>query len=150
MDQDIKLRSVLFVCTMNAVRSPMAAGLLCRMKGCALYVESAGVHAGALDPLVVQVMAELGITLDAHHPRKLDEFRNREFDLAVALSKEAEQHARAQGCAARIEYWQTSDPTREEGSLEQRKAAYRAVRDGLRRRIAAYFAREVGDNLQYP
>ena len=137
MDQDAKPRSVLFVCTMNAVRSPMAAGLLRQLRGRALYVESAGVHADALDPLAVQVMTELGIALD-HQPRSLDEFRGKEFDLVVALSKEAEQHARAQN-RARIEYWQTDDPTQEEGSLEQRKAAYRAVRDGLKRRIAAYF-----------
>lgn len=149
MDQDVKPRSVLFVCTMNAVRSPMAAGLLRQLKGRTLYVESAGVHADTLDPLAVQVMTELGITLD-HHPRSLDEFRGKEFDLVVALSREAEQHARAQNRDARVEYWQTADPTQEEGSLEQRKAAYRAVRDGLKRRIAAYFGQEAGDKPQNP
>ena len=139
MDQDTKPRSVLFVCTMNAVRSPMAAGLLRHLKGRTLYVESAGVHADALDPLAVQVMAEMGVALDAHHPHNFDDFRGQEFDLVVALSREAEQHARAESRAARIEYWQTDDPTQEEGSLEQRKAAYRAVRDSLKRRIASYF-----------
>jgi protein-tyrosine-phosphatase len=137
MAEDPKPQSILFVCTMNAVRSPMAAALLRHMKGRALYVESVGVHAGELDPLTVQVMAELGITLDAHHPRALEEVRGREFDLVVALSREAEQHAR--GIAKTIEYWQTPDPTQVEGNLEQRKAAYRMVRDGLKRQIAAKF-----------
>ena len=81
---------MLFVCTMNAVRSPMAAGLLRQLKGRELYVESAGVHAGELDPLTVQVMAEMGITLDTHYPRAVDEFRGQDFDLVVALSPEAE------------------------------------------------------------
>ncbi|HZQ41397.1 MAG TPA: arsenate reductase ArsC [Rhizomicrobium sp.] len=130
-------RSVLFVCTMNAVRSPMAAALLRHLKGRELYVESAGVHAGELDPITVQVMAELGITLTDHHPRSFEEFRGRDFDLVVALSREAEQHAK--GSTAAIEYWQTPDPTQVEGSFEQRKAAYRAVRDGLKRQIAAKF-----------
>ena len=130
-------RSVLFVCTMNAVRSPMAAGLLRHFKGRELYVESAGVQAGELDPMTVQVMAELGITLTDHQPRSYEEFRGQEFDLVVALSKEAEQHAK--GGAAAIEYWQTVDPTQVEGSYEQRKAAYRAVRDALKRQIAAKF-----------
>lgn len=134
-----KPQSVLFVCTMNAVRSPMAAGLLRHLKGRALYVESAGVHAGELDPMAVQVMAEIGITLDTHHPRTFDEFRDHPFDLVVALSREAELRARDLGGAASVEYWQTDDPTQEEGSLEQRRAAYRAVRDALRRRIAVYF-----------
>jgi protein-tyrosine-phosphatase len=134
-----KLQSVLFVCTMNAVRSPMAAGLLRHLKGRELYVESAGVHAGELDPLAVQVMAELGITLEAHHPRVVDEFHGQDFDLVVALSPEAVERATSQGTGTRVEYWQTTDPTQTEGSVEQRKAAYRAVRDGLKRRIAAYF-----------
>jgi len=135
-----KLQSVLFVCTMNAVRSPMAAGLLRHLKGRALYVESAGVHAGELDPMAVQVMAEIGITLNTHHPRTFDEFRDHPFDLVVALSQEAELRARDLGGAASVEYWQTDDPTQVEGSLEQRRAAYRAVRDALKRRIGAYFA----------
>jgi protein-tyrosine-phosphatase len=136
MDQ-VKPRSVLFVCTMNAVRSPMAAGLLRHLKGRDLYVESAGVHAGELDPITVQVMAELGITLTDHHPRTVEEFRGQDFDLVVALSREAERHAK--GSAARIEYWETADPTQIEGSFEQRKAAYRAVRDGLKRQIGLKF-----------
>jgi protein-tyrosine-phosphatase len=130
-------RSVLFVCTMNAVRSPMAAGLLRHLKGRDLYVESAGVQAGELDPMTIQVMAELGVTLGDHHPRSFEEFRGQEFDLVVALSREAEQHAK--GTAAQVEYWPTIDPTQADGSYEQRKAAYRAVRDGLKRQIAAKF-----------
>jgi protein-tyrosine-phosphatase len=139
-DAETKPQSVLFVCTMNAVRSPMAAGLLRHLKGRALYVESAGVHAGELDPLAVQVMAEIGVTLEAHRARIVDEFRGRPFDLVLALSREAEQRVRDLGVAASVEYWQTADPTEEEGSLEQRRAAYRAVRDALKRRIGAYFA----------
>ncbi len=40
---------------------------------------------------------------------------------------------------SQVEYWQTADPTQAEGSLEQRRAAYRAVRDRLKRRIGAKF-----------
>ena len=63
-----KPASVLFVCTMNAVRSPMAAALLRHLKGREIYVESAGVEAGALDPLAVEVMAEIGIALGPPSP----------------------------------------------------------------------------------
>jgi protein-tyrosine-phosphatase len=131
-------KSILFVCTMNAVRSPMAAGLLRHLKGRELFVESAGVHAGELDPLALKVMAEIGIMLEAHQPKCFEEFLDRDFDLVVALSAEAYQRACSQ-YGGRIEYWQTPDPTQVEGSLEQRKAAYRVVRDGLKRRIAAAF-----------
>ena len=136
-----KPASVLFVCTLNAVRSPMAAALLRALKGRAIYVESAGVEAGALDPLVVEVMAEIGIAMEAHRPRRFEDLQDGSFDLVVALSPEAEARARDLGrsTATQIEYWRTSDPTGGEGTPTQRLAAYRAVRDTLRRQIAARF-----------
>ncbi len=136
-----KPTSVLFACTMNAVRSPMAAALLRQLKGRELYVESAGVQAGALDPMAVEVMAEIGIVL-AHHPRCFEDLQDGCFDLIVALSPEAEDRALDWGrnTATRIEHWHTADPTGVEGTPEQRRAAYRVVRDALRRQIAARFA----------
>jgi protein-tyrosine-phosphatase len=133
--------SVLFVCTLNAVRSPMAAALLRAQKGQKIYVESAGVEAGALDPLAIEVMAEIGISMAAHHPRCFEELQDGSFDLVVALSPEAEAHARDLGrrSATQIEHWATVDPTGAEGTPEQRRAAYRAVRDTLRRQIAKRF-----------
>ena len=136
-----KPASVLFVCTLNAVRSPMAAALLRALKGREIYVESAGVEAGALDPLAVEVMAEIGIALNAHRPRRFEDLQDGSFDLVVALSPEAEAHALELGrkSATQIEHWRTMDPTGVEGTAEQRRAAYRAVRDTLRRQIAARF-----------
>jgi protein-tyrosine-phosphatase len=135
-----KSTSVLFVCTMNAVRSPMAAALLRHLKGGEIYVESAGVHAGALDPLAVEVMAEIGIAL-AHRPRCFEDLQDGGFDLIVALSPEAEDRARDGGrtIATMVEQWHVADPTVVEGTAEQRRAAYRAVRDTLQRQIAARF-----------
>jgi protein-tyrosine-phosphatase len=132
--------SVLFVCTMNAVRSPMAAALLRHLKGQEIHVESAGVEAGALDPLAVETMAEIGIAL-AHHPHRIEDLVDGCFDLIVALSPEAEGRAQdwCRTSATPVEHWRTADPTAVEGTPEQRRAAYRAVRDTLRRQIAARF-----------
>ena len=136
-----KPASVLFVCTMNAVRSPMAAALLRHLKGREIYVESAGVRAGALDPLAVEAMAEIGIALAAHRPRSFEDLQDGCFDLVVALSPEAQDRTLDWGrtLATTVEYWRTDDPTGVEGTPEQRRAAYRAVRDALRRQIAARF-----------
>jgi protein-tyrosine-phosphatase len=136
-----KPSSVLFVCTLNSVRSPMAAALLRRLKGRAIYVKSAGVRAGAPDPCAVEVMAEIGIALSNHHPHCLEDLQDGCFDLVVALTREARDRAQAWGrlAASRIEYWQTDDPTMVEGTPEQRRAAYRSVRDALERRIAERF-----------
>jgi len=136
-----KPASVLFVCTLNAVRSPMAAALLRRLKGREIYVESAGVEAGALDPLAVAAMAEIGIAMAEHRPRCFEDLQDGSFDLVVALSREARARALELGrkSATEIEFWQVMDPTGVEGTPEQRRAAYRAVRDTLGRQIAARF-----------
>jgi protein-tyrosine-phosphatase len=67
---------VLFVCTMNSVRSPMAAAILRHLSGRRLYVESAGVKAGGPDPFAVAVMEELGIDIAAHRPGTLQELHD--------------------------------------------------------------------------
>ncbi|HEY4275186.1 MAG TPA: hypothetical protein VGM68_06860 [Rhizomicrobium sp.] len=141
MDESVpKPKSVLFACTMNAVRSPIAAALLRATKGREIYIESAGVEAGALDPLAVEIMAEIGVTL-AHRPHRFEDLEDGCFDLIVALSQEAQSRAQdwARTSAVAIEHWRTADPTAVEGTLEQRRAAYRAVRDTLRRQIALRF-----------
>ena len=62
-------QAVLFACGLNSVRSPMAASLLQQMfPPCALYVKSAGVRKGELDPFTVAVMAELGQDISGHKP----------------------------------------------------------------------------------
>ena len=62
-------QAVLFACAMNAVRSPMAESLLQQMFPKTLYVRSAGVKKGELDPFAVAVMAELGQDISRHRPK---------------------------------------------------------------------------------
>jgi protein-tyrosine-phosphatase len=133
--------SVLFACTMNAVRSPMAAALLRHLAGRLTYVESAGVRAGALDPMAIEVMDEIGLQIGAHKPRRFEDLDDSFFDLVITLSPEAQHKAveLTRTAATRVEYWPTLDPTAVEGSREQRLAAYRSVRDGLMARIRARF-----------
>lgn len=133
--------AVLFACSRNAVRSPMAEALLKFLAGRRVYVASAGVRAGELDPFVSAVMEELGIDLAAHRPRSLEELDDSSFDLIVSLSPEAHHKALqlAEGYAIDVEYWPTPDPTLAHGSREQILEAYRGVRDGLFRRIKQRF-----------
>ena len=134
-------QAVLFACGLNSVRSPMAAALLKQMLGSSLYVGSAGVRKGELDPFAVAVMDEIGIDIAAHRPITFEELEDLEglnFDLIVTLSPEAHHSALelTRTLAAEVEYWPTSDPTAIEGSREQRLDAYRAVRDQLMERIS--------------
>lgn len=136
--------AVLFACGMNSVRSPMAAGLLQQMFGTNLFVGSAGVQKGELDPFAVAAMQEIGIDISRHRPITFEELEDLEglnFDLIVTLSPPAHHKALelTYKVAADVEYWPTMDPAESEGSREQRLNAYRDVRDQLMARIRERF-----------
>ena len=128
-------QAVLFACGLNSVRSPMAASLLQRMFPHALYVKSAGVRKGELDPFAVSVMAELGQDLSTHNPTTFEELEDWEglnFDLIITLSPEAHHKALelTRTLAADVEY-----------NREQKLEAYRDVCDQLLLRIRRRFAK---------
>src|SRR5246500_2581242 len=138
--------AVLFACGLNSVRSPIAAALFGQIFGRAVYVGSAGVRKGELDPFAVAVMAEIGLDISRHKPltfEELDEWEGLNFDLIVTLAPEAHHRAleltRTSGVD--VEYWPTADPTVVEGSRAQRLDAYREIRDQLTERIRQRFSR---------
>jgi len=143
--------AVLFACTMNAVRSPMAAALLRHLSGRRIHVESAGVRAGEPDPFVTAVMNEIGVDLSAHAPRTMDELHDAAFDLIVSLSPEAHHSALelTRTMAVDVEYWPTIDATVMLGraSREQTLGYYRSVRDQLMKKIKSRFHIEGGPSV---
>jgi protein-tyrosine-phosphatase len=143
--------AVLFACGLNSVRSPIAAGLFAQMFGRSIYVRSAGVRKGELDPFAVAVMAEIGLDISRHKPvtfEEMDEWEGLNFDLIITLAPEAHHRAleltRTSGVD--VEYWPTADPSDAEGSREQRLDAYREVRDQLLDRIRQRFSRQAAGN----
>lgn len=133
--------SVLFACSLNAVRSPMAEAMLKLLFGKKVYVDSVGVRGGDLDPFAVEVMKEIGIDISRHRSKSFDELLDTSFDLVVSLSPEAQHKAveMTRTMACEVEYWPTLDATAYEGSREARLAAYRQVRDSLMKRIKERF-----------
>jgi protein-tyrosine-phosphatase len=135
-----KIHSVLFVCAMNVVRSPMAEALARHYFGKSIYVQSAGVRKGETSGFMVSALDEIGIDASRHKPRTLEELEEWEglnFDLIISLSPEAHHAALelTRTIAADVEYWPTPDATLVQGSREQMLDAYRNVRDGLSYRI---------------
>jgi protein-tyrosine-phosphatase len=133
--------SVLFCCTLNALRSPMAEGIFKRLHNRRVFVDSVGVRVGNLDPFAVAVMDEIGIDISRHRGKTFDSLEDTSFDLIVSLSPEAHHRAleltRTMACD--VELWNTFDPSIVEGSRDTRLDAYREVRDGLMRRIRERF-----------
>jgi protein-tyrosine-phosphatase len=141
--------AVLFACTHNAVRSPMAEGLLKHLLGHRIYVDSVGVHEGEVDPFAVQVMDEIGIDIARHRSKTFDDLEDESYDLVISLSPEAQHKAvemtRVMACD--VVFWNTFDPTIVEASRDIRLAAYRQVRDQLMARIKNHFPGETMADL---
>ena len=133
--------SVLFACTWNAVRSPLAEGVAKRLLGKLVFTDSVGVHKKEIDPFVVVVLGEIGIDVRDHKPKSFDELEDSSFDLVISLSPEAQHQAveMTRSMACDVEFWHTFDPSIVEGNRETRLEAYRQVRDTLLRKIEEHF-----------
>jgi protein-tyrosine-phosphatase len=133
--------AVLFACTLNAIRSPMAAAIMHHYHGHKVYVASAGIEAGDPDPFVGIIMDEIGIDLKKHRPHSFEDLEDSAFDLLVTLSPEAKNRAEdmTRTTAIAVEDWEIADPSQMQGSREQILDSYRAVRDDLLKRIQARF-----------
>jgi protein-tyrosine-phosphatase len=130
-------RSVLFACTHNSVRSPMAEALGRHFFGRDVYFASVGVQSREVDAFAVAVMDEIGIDIAGHMPCSFADLEDSSFDLIVTLSPEAHHKALefTRTLATRVVYWPTLDPTAVQGTRETILEAYRNVRERLQKRI---------------
>jgi protein-tyrosine-phosphatase len=145
--------AILFVCGMNAIRSPMAEVIAKHLLPPDIYVQSGGVRAGEADPFVGVVLEELGLEPKKRHvPRTMEDLEDDFFDLIITLAPEAHHAALelTRSNAVEVIYWPTPDPTVETGSREQRLEAYRGVRDRLWALIDERLARRLRRRAQTP
>lgn len=138
--------SVLFACNLNSIRSTMAEAILKKLHGNRIFVDSAGVRpAEEPDPFTAEVLREDGMTPPAGSPKGFDDLEETSFDLIVALTPEARDKAEelTRTSATDVEFWAIDDPLASPtgGNRDRRLAAYRELRNQLRRRIEARFPR---------
>ncbi len=133
--------SVLFLCGMNAIRSPMAEKLSQRYLPRTTFVASAGVRPGERDPFVDVVLDEVGLDLGRRQPQTIDELEDDYFDLVVSLAPEAHHRALEMTRSSAVEtiYWPTPDPTVATGTRNQILDAYRSVRDHIETMLRKQF-----------
>ena len=133
--------SLLFACSENSVRSPMAEAMAKRLYGQSVYVDSVGVRASEVDGFAVAALDELDIDVHRHHAKTFDDVDPASFELIVTLSPEAHHSALefTRGTATEVEYWPMPDPSAVEGSREMRLDAYRRTRDLVLARLKARF-----------
>lgn len=139
---------VLFLCTGNSARSQMAEAFLRKYAGDRYEAISAGVEPKGINPLTVKVMNEVGISLDGHRSKSLDEYLGKVQVLyAITVCEKAEK-----ACPAvwpftfnRL-FWPFDDPAACEGSEEVRLTKFREVRDQIESKIREWVASQETQN----
>lgn len=133
-DKVAPVQSILFVCSMNSVRSPIAEGIAKELFGRRIYIDSAGLRNAARDPFALSVLREVGIEFSQDEPRLLEAIGLESFDLVITLSQEARGIVSERVRATAVEHihWPMDDPTLTKGSRDTRLVAYRVVRDRIR------------------
>ena len=140
-------QSVLFCCDHNAVRSPIAEGLMKKYYGQRAYVQSAGVRNDLeVDGFSIAVCQEMQIELSRHRSRSFEEMQGlgddlSQFDLIVALSPASQRMALelTRFYHLAVEFWPILDPTSIGDSRDAKLAAYRQTRDQIRDRMIGRF-----------
>lgn len=130
-------QSILFVCGMNSIRSPMAEAIARSVLPASVYVASAGVKDGERDPFVDVILAEENLSLGDHQPRRYADLEDGFFDLIVTLSPEAHHVAMSatQTEATAVEFWPMPDPSAVSGSRAQILDSYRDLYRRIRARL---------------
>ena len=132
-------QSVLFCCDHNAVRSPMAEGIMKQFYGTDTYVQSVGVKNDLeIDGFSIAVCQELNVELSRHRSRSFDEMEEwgedlSSFDLVLALSPASQRRALelTRFYHIDVEYWPILDPTGLGETREAKLASYRQARDQI-------------------
>jgi arsenate reductase (thioredoxin) len=127
---------VLFLCTHNSARSQMAEGLLRHLAGDRFEVMSAGTEATFVRPETIKAMAELGVDVSGQESKTLERYLGEPFDYVVTVCDDANEACPVFPGAERRLHWSFRDPSRAEGSEEERLEVFRTVRDEIQARIS--------------
>ena len=137
----MKKLKVLFLCVHNSARSQMAEAFLNQLAGDAFIAESAGLEPGVLNPLVVEVMQEIGLDLSGNQTRSaFDLFKQGQmfqFVITVCDAANAERCPIFPGVTKRLS-WSFEDPASFTGSNEEKLAKTRLVRDKIKSEIEKF------------
>jgi arsenate reductase len=134
---------VLILCTGNSARSQMAEGLLRHEAEDRFEVFSAGTKPTKVRPEALAVMIELRIDISGHHSKCLDEFVGQSFDYVITVCDNANESCPIFPGTTKRLHWPFDDPASVQGSEEERKAAFRRIRDQIHDRLTRFLA-EVG------
>ena len=122
---------VLFFSTSDSTRSQMAEGFLRKLAGEELAVVSTGVQSSDSDPLAAEVMKEIGVDISGQHARGVKESLKEHFSYVITVSDDSRERSPVWPFTRNLFHWSITDPERVNGSSEQKREAFRRVRDEI-------------------
>jgi protein-tyrosine-phosphatase len=127
---------ILFVCTLNAVRSPMAEALAKEAFPNHQFY-SAGLIEGPADYFAIEVMKEIGLDISKRKTKSVAEYKNEKFDRIICLADEVKKSAAdfLNKSGAKVEYWDVPSPGLIGGNRIMKLFGYREIRDKIRSQI---------------
>jgi arsenate reductase len=132
------MKKVLFLCTGNSARSQMAEGWMRFLGQDDWKVWSAGIFPSYVHPLAIRAMEEIGIDISGQTSKSTDQFLNEEFDYIITLCDHAAMACPVfPGQRKRI-HWPFEDPAGAIGTIEERMAVFRRVRDEIKSKIEEF------------
>lgn len=131
-------KKVLILCTGNSARSQMTEGLFRYEAGDGYEIFSAGTKPTQVRPEAIAVMREIGIDISGQRSKSVDEFTGQELDTVITVCDNANESCPVFPGRMQRLHWPFEDPATAEGSEEERKAAFRAIRDQIHGRIGVF------------
>ena len=133
--------NVLFACTHNMIRSPMAEGLMKSLFPNKVFTDSCGINAGVPDGFVINVMNEINIDMTRHLPKSFEDLEDEYFDLIICFSDVSFEKAKifAKGKSTEVEHWPVFDSGLVSDNRDERLKAYRLVRDIIAEKLKEKF-----------
>ena len=137
--------AILVLCTGNSARSQMAEGLLRRAAGDRFDIFSAGTKPSSLRAEAIAVMAEIGIDISGQRSKSVDEFIGRPFRYVITVCDNARESCPVFPAQTERLHWSFQDPAAVEGTLTERAAAFRRIRNQIAQRVEGFVAGPTDD-----
>jgi arsenate reductase len=137
-----EVKKVLFICTANSARSQMAEGLLKALGSKDWKVWSGGIFSSYVHPLAIRAMEEIGVDISRQNSKSIDRFVKKKFDYIITLCDDAAKSCPNFPGAGKRYHWPFEDPAAAIGTIEERLALFRKVRDKLKMKIEEFLRSE--------
>jgi arsenate reductase (thioredoxin) len=138
---------ILAICIHNSARSQMTEEFIRLCAGDAVVVESAGIEPGTVNPAVAELLLEDGIDIRNKETRSVFDLHlsGKSFDYVIAVcDPEAAERCPIFPAEKKRLHWPFPDPSAVTGTMEEKKAGIRPIRDEIRRTVSAFLSDELG------